>query len=107
MKVEIEVLKSRPRIAFKLDRDSVCAADDCESHVASVETYSFTNPSALAQELSSGYLPSVAGFGHWWECVLNITVIAKVFSYGKAEKIAEVCYVDDNSVYFKYHSAAF
>jgi hypothetical protein len=107
MKVEFEVIKSRPRIAFTLDRDSVCAADDCETHEASFETYSFIDAAVLAEELSSGYLPSVAGFGHWWECILNGTVVAKVFSNGKAEKVDQVRYLDENSVYFKYHSAKF
>ena len=67
MNEEFAVLTSRPRIVFKLDRDSVCAGDDCESHEASVETYSFTDPVALAEDLGSGYLASVAGYGHWWE----------------------------------------
>jgi hypothetical protein len=92
---------------FTLDRDSVCAADDCESHITSVEAYPLTDPVALAEALSSGYLPSVAGYGHWWECVLNETVIAKVFSNGKAEKVDDISYVDENSVYFRYHSANF
>ena len=107
MKVDFAVLKSRPRIALTLDRDSVCSADDCESHETSVETYSFTDPASLAEELSSGYLPSVAGYGHWWECILNGTVVAKVFSNGKAEKVNEIVYFDENSVYFRYHSAEF
>ena len=107
MKDEFAVLKSRPRIVFTLDRDSVCAGDDCESHEASVEAYSFTDPAALAEALGCGYLPSVAGYGHWWECVLNGTVIAKVFSNGKAEKVDDISYVDENSVYFRYHSAKF
>jgi hypothetical protein len=107
MKIESEVLKSRPRILFTVDRDSVCAADDCETHNTSTETYSFIDPVALAEELSSGYLPSVAGYGHWWECVLNGRVVAKVFPSGKAEKVRELEYEEDNAVYFKYHSAAF
>jgi len=107
MKKEFEVLKSRTRLVFALDRDSVCAGDDCESHKASVESYSFLDPGALAEELSSGYLPSVAGYGHWWECIMNGTVIANVFSNGKAEKVNDVNYKDDNSIYSKYHSATF
>ena len=107
MKVESAVLNSRPRIMFGLDRDSVSAGDDCETHDATVETHSFICPVALAEELSSGYLPSVAGYGHWWECILNGTIIAKVFSNGKAEKLDEILYLDENSVYFKYHSAKF
>lgn len=105
MNEEFAVLRSRPRIVFTVDRDSVCAGDDCESHEASVETYSFTDPVALAEDLGSGYLASVAGYGHWWECILNGTVIARVFPNGKAEKVGEVHYLDENVVYFKYHSA--
>jgi hypothetical protein len=104
MKVEFAVLQSRPRIEFILDRDSVCAADDCETHKTSAEAYSFIDPVALAEHLSSGYLPSVAGYGHWWECILNGTVVAKVLSNGKAEKVREVYYSEENTVYFKYHS---
>ena len=107
MKVEFAVLKSRPQIVFSLDRDSVCAGDDCESHSTSVEKYSFTDPVALAEDLAAGYLASVAGYGHWWECILNGTVIAKVFPNGNAEAVGEVHYLEENAVYFKYHSASF
>lgn len=107
MKAEFTVLKSRPLIEFNLDRDSVCAGDDCDAHKASVETHSFIDPVALAEELSAGYLPSVAGYGHWWECILNGTVVAKIFSNGEAEKVRDVDYQEENTVYFKYHSATF
>ncbi len=95
------------RLLFTLDRDSVSAGDDCESHRTTVEAYSFTDPVALAEALSSGYLASVAGYGHWWDCILNGTVIAKVFPNGKAEKVGEVHFLDENEVYFNYHSARF
>jgi hypothetical protein len=107
MKMEFQVLTSRPRITIALDRDSVCAADDCEMHDVSVETPSFIDAAVLAEQLSSGYLPSVAGYGHWWECILNGTVVARVLPNGKAEKVGEVSYGEKNSVYFKYYSAAF
>lgn len=107
MKMEREILSSSPRIVFALDRDSVCAGDDCEAHTKSVESYSFIDPVVLAENLGDGYLPSVAGYGHWWECILNGTVIATVASNGKATKIGEIKYLDNNSVYFKYHSATY
>lgn len=107
MKAEFAVLKSRPQIEFTLNRDSVCAGDDCETHKALKESYSFIDPIALAEELSSGYLPSVVGVGHWWECVLNGTFVAKVLSNGKAERVQDVDYKEENTVYFKYHSATF
>ena len=107
MKKEFAVLESCPRIEFIMDRDSVCSSDDCDTHKTSVETYSLIDTVALAEELSSGYLPSVAGFGHWWECILNGIVVAKILSNGKAEKIQEVDFKETNTVYFKYHSATF
>ena len=107
MKIEFAVLKSRPRIEFILDRDSVCAGDDCETHKTSTEAFSFIDPVALAEELGRSYLPSVAGYGHWWECILNGKVVAKVLSNGKAEKVQDVGYSEENTVYFKYHSATF
>ena len=107
MKKEFEVLKARPRIRFQLDRDSVCAGDDCESHEKFVETYSFLDPVILAEQLSSGYLPTVAGYGHWWECIVNGTVVANVFPDGRAKLVAGLHYAEENFIYFKYHSAKF
>jgi hypothetical protein len=107
MNAEFAVLKTRPRIEFVLDRDSVCAGDDCEPHKTVREAYSYIDPVALAEELSSGYLPSVAGYGHWWECILNGTVIAKVSSNRKAEMVGDVFFKEVNTVYFKYHSATY
>ncbi len=76
-------------------------------HEISVETHSYDDPVVLAEELSSDYLPLVAGFGHWWKCILNGTTVAKVLPSGKAEKVGDIRYMDSNRVYFKYHSAAF
>ena len=49
-----------------------CAGDDCDApHEKTVEVYSFVDPEAFARGISSGYLPSVAGVGHSWTCLLN------------------------------------
>jgi hypothetical protein len=61
----------------------------------------------LAEELSGGYLPSVVGYGHWWECILNGAVVAMVLSNGKVERVQDVDYKEENTVYFKYHAATF
>ena len=68
MKAEFQILKARPKIQVVLDRDSVCAGDDCESHVKTVEVYSFVDPEVFVRAVSSDYLPSVAGVGHSWTC---------------------------------------
>lgn len=61
MKAAFRVLKARPRISVVLTRDSVCAGDDCDAHEKTVEVSSFVDPEVFAREISSGYLPSVAG----------------------------------------------
>ena len=53
--MEFRVLASRPRIKFVVDRDSVCAGDDCTAHKIAVEAFSFVDPVALAEELSAGF----------------------------------------------------
>lgn len=108
MKDEFKIIQARPRITFHLTRDSVCMGDDCEApHERQVETPSFTDPVQLAQELAAGYLASVKGSGHTWDCVLNGTVIAVVSPNGSAKAVGEVNYADSNCVHFIYHSATY
>jgi hypothetical protein len=72
MKAEFQVLKASPKIQVVLTRDSVCARDDCDApHKRTIEAFSLVDPEAFVREVSSGYLPSVAGVGHSWTCVLN------------------------------------
>lgn len=107
MKAEFKVLKERPKIQVVVNRDSVCAGDDCESHVKTVEVYSFVDPEVLARELSSGYLPSVAGIGHTWTCVLNGVKIAEIAHSGIRALVRESPFSGENRAHFIYHSAAF
>lgn len=108
MKAEFQVLKARPRIPVVLTRDSVCAGDDCEApHEKTVEVYSFVDPEAFAREVSSGYLPSVAGVGHSWTCVLNGVRFAEVTSSGIRALVRESPFSDENRAHFVYHSARF
>jgi hypothetical protein len=72
MKQAFQILKDKPQTTVVLTRDSVCAGDDGDApHEKTITTHSFTDPVVLARETSSGYLPSVAGIGHSWICVLN------------------------------------
>jgi len=108
MKAEFQVLKARPRIPVVLTRDSVCAGDDCDApHEKTVEVYSFVDPEAFAREVSSGYLPSVAGVGHSWTCVLNGVRLAEVTSSGIRALVRESPFSDENRVHYVYHSARF
>ena len=60
-----QVLKDRPETDVVSGRNPVYAGD-CRAapHKKSVRVHSFTDPEALAQESSNGYLPQVAGFGY-------------------------------------------
>lgn len=107
MKAEFQVLKDRPKIQVILDRDSVSAGDECESHVKTVEVYSFVDPEAFAREVSSGYLPSVAGTGHTWTCVLNGVKIAEIAHSGIRSLVRESPFSGENRAHFVYHSARF
>ena len=108
MKAEFQILKAKPKIHVTLTRGSVCAGDDCDApHEKMVEMYSFVDPEAFAREISSGYLPSVAGVGHSWTCVLNGVKIAEIGNFGIRGLVRESPISEDNRVYFIYHSALF
>lgn len=107
MKIEFQVLKDRPKIQVALNRDSVCAGDDCESHAKTVEVFSFVDPEVFAREVSSGYLPSVSGIGHTWTCVLNGVKIAEIAHSGIRALVRESPFSRENQAYFVYHSARF
>jgi hypothetical protein len=107
MKKEFEVLRDRPRICVLLNRDSVCAGDDVESHEKEIEIHSFLDPVALAREASSGYLPNVAGVGHSWICVLNDIKIAEIKTTGIEALVRESQFNDENRIKFVYKSATY
>ena len=108
MKAEFQILKARPKIQVVLTRDSVCAGDDCDApHEKTVEVYSFVDPEAFAREVSSGYLPSVAGVGHSWTCELNGVKIAEIGHAGIQVLLRESPLLEKNRVHFVYHSARF
>ncbi|HVU09581.1 MAG TPA: hypothetical protein VHG89_13700 [Verrucomicrobiae bacterium] len=108
MKAEFQILKNRPKIRVVLTRHSVCAGDDCDApHEKTVEVYSFVNPEVFTREISSGYLPSVAGIGHSWTCVLNGIKIAEITHSGIRSLVRENVFSEENHAYFIYHAAQF
>jgi len=77
MKKEFYIIKNRPKLDIRLTRDSVCAGDDVDApHEKIISTYSFLDPVALASHVSSGYLPSVQGVGHTWDCTESSNAVA-------------------------------
>jgi len=108
MKKAFQILKDRPKIDVILTRDSVCAADDCDApHEKSMRVHSFTDPEVLAREISTGYLPNVAGVGHSWICVLNDTKIAEIKTDGIRPLVREASLGEANRIHFVYHSATY
>ena len=106
--MQFEFLEDRPRLSIKLTRDSVCAGDDVDApHEKFIEIPSFTDPQAFSTHLAAGYLPSVAGIGHTWDCVLNGRLVGTILTNGFRSRIHEVNYADENHVHFRYHSAAY
>jgi hypothetical protein len=108
MKKAFQVLKDRPQISVILTRDSVCAADDCDApHEKTIKIHSFIDPEALAREASSGYLPSVAGIGHSWICVLNNIKIADIKTTEIKPLVREAIFDEKNRIHFIYKSAKY
>lgn len=106
MKTEFEILKDRPKLKIQLTRDSVCAADDLHPpHGRMVEVFSFVEPEALINQLAAGYLPSIQGSGHSWDCLLNDVLIGSISSMGVASDIREIQFCEVNHVHFRYHSS--
>jgi hypothetical protein len=108
MKAEFQILKARPKIQVFLTRQSVCAGDDCNApHEKMVEIYSFVHPEVFAREVSSGYLPPVAGVGHSWTCELNGVKIAEISHSGIRALVRESPFSEENHAHFIYNSARF
>jgi hypothetical protein len=108
MKAEFEILKARPAISVVLTRDSVAAGDDVDApHARTVTVYSFVDPEAFARAISAGYLPSVAGVGHRWICLLNGLEIVEITNSGIRALVHENQFAQDNRAHFVYHPATF
>lgn len=108
MKKAFQVLKNRPRVSVVLTHDSVCAGDDCDApHEKKTEVHSFVDPEALVREVASGYIPSVAGVGHSWICVLNDVKIAEITVDGIRTLVRETDFAENNRIHFIYKSARY
>ena len=108
MKKAFQILKDRPKISIALTRDSVCAADRCDApHEKAINIHSFVDPVHLAQETSSGYLPSVSGVGHSWICLLNDVKIAEITATGIQPFVREASFSKKNKIHFVYKSASY
>ena len=108
MKIAFQILKDKPTVRVAMTRESVCAGDDCDApHHKELELPSFLDPEAFARAVSADYLPSVAGYGHSWTCMLNGRKIAVIGTSRIEKLVAETPFDDDNKVHFVYHSATY
>lgn len=108
MKLQFQILKARPKIKIILTRDSVAAGDDCDApHKKILTIHSFLDPHIFVREISSNYLPSVAGIGHSWLCVFNEIQIAEIKNSEIKILIQETPFSEENHAHFVYKSASF
>jgi hypothetical protein len=108
MKVAFHILKDKPTVRLVLTRDSVCARDDCDApHHKEAEIHTFLDPVAFAGAAAADYLPSVAGIGHSWTCILNGLKIATIRTSGIQGLVRETQFTDHNKVHFTYHAATY
>lgn len=108
MKAAFHILADKPIIRFVMTRDSVCAGDDCDApHHKQAELHSFLDPEAFARAAAADYLPSVAGYGHSWTCVLNGQKIAEIGTSTVQASVKETPFAGDNTIHFVYHSASY
>ncbi len=102
-------------VKIVVNRDSVCAVDDCMGHEKTISVSPSIKPEALVRLASAadghGYewFANVSGSGHWWDVLLNglhIVTIKGNFESVKTEPNAVVELNQDgsNTLYFKYHS---
>ena len=70
---------SHKKIHFILDRDSVCLADDVESHKQEV-TLIDNKLETILMRIAKKYLPHISGDKHHWECMVNHTSCAVINS---------------------------
>jgi len=108
MKKQFAVLKNKPEIIIRLTRDSVCAADDFDTpHEKNLKINSFLDPTILVSNIYTNYLPSVNGYGHSWDCILNEQIIAVISVKGIEAKVFEITYQENNVMHFKYNSSTY
>jgi len=106
----VKTLKDRPKIMFRLTRDSVCMADDVDApHEKFVELPSAIDPMILALKAANEYLPKVSGNNHIWTCLLNSKPIATLhgnFPCKPQVLVKTLGYQEDNIIHFSYESAS-
>ncbi|MDR1689762.1 MAG: hypothetical protein LBS21_14315 [Clostridiales bacterium] len=93
-------------IKIRLTRDSVCMGDDVDDHTKNIVVNPKHDAAKTMMCIAKEYLPSVAGYGHIWDCILNGVKCATINGNCKSlTLISEITFTDANDLRFKYHSA--
>lgn len=82
--------------------------DDCDApHEKSVTIHACATPEDFIRSLAAGYLPSVAGVGHTWDCLFNEDHAGTVSHRSIEVLVAEIIFAENNCVHFRYNSATY
>ncbi len=101
---------------IKIDRDSVCAADDVITHHYQFELEMSASVRAIFEHLSEkSYLPSVAGRAHTWDAITKGQVVAEFLANNNYPEESNTLsipisgLINDGEVHvhFKYNSALY
>ena len=97
------------QIEIKLNRDSVCMGDDVDNHTQTISTAFSSDIPNMIMHIAKKYLPSVAGYGHTWDCILNGVKIATINgNFVKITITSNTSFKTEiNELYFKYNSATY
>ena len=95
-------------VQVTLTRDSVCMGDDMNDHTERICVTPRRDTTETVMSIAKEYLPSVAGRGHTWDCVLNGTKCAVIIgNCVEITAISDTAFLEISNLYFKYHSAAY
>lgn len=87
----------------------MCMGDDMQDHTEIINIILQGDPHETIMNIAKKYLPNIMGHGHNWDCFMDGVKIAVI--NGNCTKITPLTnfqsFPNCNSLYFKYHSAAY
>ena len=100
--------KENVLINIIVDRDSVCMGDDTEPHKKMIKVTYSLDPIVFIKRVIAQYdIPTIAGVGHIWDCLLNgkLIVSIKGNSIEFKPRVTVIDYQENNELFFQYNSA--
>ena len=91
-----------------VDRDSVCAGDDCEEHLEAISINLIFEPIKFIKKILELYkLPEILGNNHLWNCFLNGEKVVDIEgnNINFISKVDRLKFKGNNDkLFFKYNS---